>query len=249
MQFFQGTVNRILLVDRLEDSKKIMQGREPFAKLDRILAEVPQLEDVFLRRLVLIDGMDEMFGHKDFDDQKLILALRTFGMLSSNSYLGNAARNIAAKHEKLSIGTPAPEIIYMDLKGTEKKLSDLKESYVYLELTDASNAYCQRETNVISNLKDEFRSIRFLTIGVGNTETQLRGLQNKMDIDWEFGAVAISSSLIDDYNIKSLPLFYIIDPKGNFYKAPASDPTKGAQQELMALKEKIKANGRKRVGR
>lgn len=249
LQFFQGVVNRKLLVDRLEDSKKIVQRSEAFSKLDQIMADEPMLTDTYLRRLVLIAGMDEMFGHKDFDDQKLILALRTFGGFSSNSYLGSAARNIAAKHEKLSVGTPAPEIIYTDLNGAEKKLSDLKESYVFLELTDASNSYCQRETNVIPNLKGEFKNIRFLTVGVGNTESQLMALQNKMGIDWDFGGVAISSMLMDDYNVKSLPLFYIIDPKGNFYKVPASDPTKGAQQELMSLNEMIKVKSRRKVGR
>ena len=249
MQFYQGVVQRKIVIDNLEKTKKIIQRPEAFAKLDEILKEDPQLENLFLRRLVLIDGMDEMFGHKDFDDEKLIASLRMFGGFSSNSYLANASRNIALKHEKLSVGTPAPEIVYSDLNGEVKTLSDLKGSYVFLELTDASNSYCQRETNVVSNLKEEFKNIRFITIGVGNTESQLLAIQKKMDIDWDFGGVAISSTIIDDYNIKSLPLFYIIDPKGNFYKIPASDPTKNAQNELMALEEKIKSQRRKGVGR
>lgn len=248
LQFFQGVVNRKLLVDRLEESKKIVQRSEAFSKLDQIMADEPMLADAYLRRLVLIAGMDEMYGHKDFEDENLSKALRTFGMLSSNSFLGNAANNIAAKHEKLAVGTPAPDFTYHGIDGVRKQLSDTKGSYVYLELTDVSNSYCQRETNVVPNLKGEFRNIRFVTVGVGNTEGQLIALQKKMDIDWDFGGVAISSSLMDDYNIKSLPLFFIIDPEGNFYKVPASDPTKGAQQELTALSEKIKAKNRGKVG-
>jgi peroxiredoxin len=249
LQFFQGVVSRKLLVDRLADTKKIVQRPEAFSKLDQIMADDPMLTATNLRRLALIAGMDEMFGHKDFEDKNLSKALRTFGTLSSNSYLGNAAINIAAKHEKLSVGTQAPEITFVNLKGAETRLTDVKGSYVYLELTDASNSYCQRETNVIRGLKNEFKNIRFVTIGVGNTESQLLALQKKMDIDWDFGGVAISSSLMDEYNIKSLPLFYIIDPDGKFYKVPASDPTKGAQNELMALQEQLKKQGRRRVGK
>ena len=49
--------------------------------------------------------------------------------------------------------------------------------------------------------------------------------------------------------IKSLPLFFIIDPSGKFYAAPAKDPTKGAQGQLMSLNEKLKAKGKKSVGK
>jgi hypothetical protein len=54
---------------------------------------------------------------------------------------------------------------------------------------------------------------------------------------------------MDDYDVKSLPLFFIINPEGKFYSVPAKDPTKGAQGELMSLTEKLKAKGRRGVGK
>ncbi|MBP9151639.1 MAG: hypothetical protein KBF73_05105, partial [Flavobacteriales bacterium] len=113
----------------------------------------------------------------------------------------------------------------------------------------AKNGYCQRETHVIPNLKEEFKNIRFVTVCVGNSKAEMQSLQKQMNINWEFGGVEISSSIIDDYDIKSLPLFFIIDPKGKFYSVPAKDPSKGAQGELMSLSEKLKAEGRKGVGK
>jgi hypothetical protein len=199
--------------------------------------------------MVLIKGIDGLFGQRDFEDEKLIRALKEFSMLSSNSYHGNAARNIVDKHEKLSVGTDAPEIDFRMLDGTEKRLSDLEGTYVFLELTDAKNGYCQRETNVITNLKEEFKDIGFITVCVGNSNNEMRSLQKQININWEFGGVEISSSIMDDYDVKSLPLFFIIDPDGKFYSVPAKDPTKGAQGELMSLNEKRKAKSRRGVGR
>ena len=77
----------------------------------------------------------------------------------------------------------------------------------------------------------------------------MEGIQKKMGIDWDFGRVPIASSVIEDYDVKSLPLFFIVDSEGKFYKAPVSDPTKGAQQELMALSEMLKSKSKRRVGR
>ncbi len=250
LQFYQGEVYKMAVINKYDECKKLLDGKEAFAKMDAMLLdEVPQLNDVSVRRLVLVDGVGALFGQKEFEDQKLIDALRHFGMLTSNSYLGNAARNVADKNSSLTKGTPAPDIVFTDADGSEKKLSDFFGKYIFLELTDAKNTYSNRETNVIPNLKDEFKFIRFVTVCVGNSEKEMLDLKKKMNIDWNLGRIDLSSTALDDYRIKSLPLFFIIDPEGKFYAAPAKDPTKGAQQELMSLNEKLKANNRGSVGK
>ena len=250
LQFYQGAVYKMAVVNRYQECKKACDGKEAFAKLDQmLLEEEPKLHDVYVRRLVLIEGIDGIFGQREFEDEKLIRALKNFAGLSSNSVHAAAAKNIAVKHEKLAKGSDAPEIEFRDLDGVEKRLSDFEGTYVFLELTDATNGYCQRETNVIPNLKEEFRNIRFVTVCVGNTKAEMQSLQKQVNIGWEFGGVQISSSVMDDYDIKSLPLFFIIDPAGKLYSVPAKDPTKGAQGELMSLNEKIKAESRRGVGR
>ena len=250
LQFYDGAVDKMAVANRYDECKKALAGKEAFAKLDEILIEQePMLVDVSARRMVLINGIDGLFGQRDFKDENLIRALKSFGMLTSNSYLANAVKNIADKHEKLSVGTDAPEIAFRTLDGTEKHLSDFEGAYVFLELTDAKNGYGQREMNVIPNLKEEFATIRFVTVCVGNSKAEMQSLQKQMNINWEFGGVAIASSIMDDYDVKSLPLFFIINPDGKFYSVPAKDPTKGAQGELMSLNEKLKAEGRKGVGK
>jgi len=250
LQFHQGTVHTLAVVNQYEECKKALAGNEAFAVLERMLVKAnPFLTETGVTRMVLIQGIDGLFGERDFKDADLIRALSTFSGLSSNSYLGIAAKNIAAKHAKLAKGSQAPEIDFKTLDGVAKQLSDFEGTYVFLELTDAKNGYCQRETSVIPNLKDEFKNIRFVTVCVGNTKAEMESLQKQMNINWEFGGVEISSSIMDDYDVKSLPLFFIIDPKGKFYSVPAKDPSKGAQGELMSLSEKLKAEGRKGVGK
>jgi hypothetical protein len=250
LQFFEGAVRKMILLNRNEECLKALKGLESIAKLDQILLEEePLLSDVSARRLVLLDGLNELFGYKEIDAEKLTEDIRRFGMLSSNSYIGNAARNIADMHSRLSKGNKVPDIAYVNHKGAEQKLSELIGRYMFIEFTDATNVYSNRETNVIPNLKDEFKNIRFVTICVGNTEREMLNLKKKMNIDWELGRIDVSNPAIEDFQIRSLPQFFIIDPDGNFYAAPAKDPTKGAQQELMALSEKLKAKGRRSVGK
>lgn len=250
LQFYEGEVYKMAMVTHPEECRKILKGNEAFAKMDEMLREsVPEITDVSVRRLVLIQGIDRLFGQKDFEGGDLIRALRSFAGLSSNSTLGTAAQNIAFKHEVLTNGSMAPEIVYTDLDGFQNRLSDSRGEYVFLELTDAKNVYSNRETNVISSLKEEFKFVKFVTVCVGNTEKEVLSLKKKMNIDWKLGRVDMFSSAVEDYRIKSLPMFFIIAPDGKFYAAPAKDPTTGAQGELMSLTEKLKAQGRKGVGK
>ena len=250
IQYYQRTVHNLVVVSKHQECVKALNGKEAFAELDKmLLASEPSLENAASRRLVLIEGLDGLFGQPDIEDEKLVVALKQFGMLSANSNLGNAARNIAEKHEILKTGAKAPELLFTSSNGDEKRMSELFGQYIFLELTDATNIYSNRETNVIPNLKADFKDVRFVTICVGNSEREMLALKRKMGIDWELGRIPITSPAIEDYQIKSLPLFFIIDPDGNFYSAPAKDPTKGAQQELMSLNEKLKVSRKWKIGR
>jgi len=249
LQFYKGVVYKMAIVDRYNACKKRLDGREAFAELEKILMEEnPMLKTTGVGRIILIDGIADLFGQKDFEDEKLITALKHFGMFSPSSYLGNAARNIAAKHETLSEGIAAPNITFNDLEGQENQLSDFEDNYVFLELTDATNPYCLRETNVIPSLRNEFKNVRFVSICIGNSQEEMEALQKELTIDWAFGGISLSDPAIDNYNIKSLPRFYIINPEGKFYRIPARDPSKGAQSELMALEQMLKSEGKSRVG-
>jgi len=250
LQYFQGVVNSMVMVNRHDECKKLLAGKEAFSKLDELLlSEEPKLQEAAMRRLVLIEGMDGLYGQKDMPNERLSVALNEFAAFSSSSYLGNAARNVASKHENLANGAEAPDIVFKDLNGKTRNLSEFEGTYVFLELTDAMNGYCQRETNVMPNLKDEFRDIRFVTICVGNTPEEVRSLRGRMAIDWDLGMIELSSPTLTDYDIKSLPLFFIIDPQGRFYSIPAKEPSRGAQSELMSLSEKLKVKGRSGVGK
>ena len=250
IQYYQGTVFNLMVIDKHEECVKAFKTKEAIANIDKLLLEAePKLKDVSLRRLVLIEGLDRVYGQKDFEDERMNEELRRFGMLSSNSYIGSAARNMADKHSNLVVGSKVPELLFNSKDGSPKKLSELYGQYMFLELTDATNVYSNRETNVIPNLKSEFKLFRFLTICVGNTEAEMQALKRKMKIDWELGRIDLSNPAIEDFRVKSLPQFFIIDPKGTFYAVPAKDPTKGAQQELMSLNEKLKAKNRGSVGK
>ncbi|MCH7536142.1 MAG: hypothetical protein IH948_10460, partial [Bacteroidetes bacterium] len=43
--------------------------------------------------------------------------------------------------------------------------------------------------------------------------------------DWTFLLVENNQSVKDKYEIRTIPMYYIIDPNGNFYRSPAKRPS------------------------
>jgi hypothetical protein len=50
--------------------------------------------------------------------------------------------------------------------------------------------------------------------------------------------------MVSDYQIVSLPGFFLIGPEGRFYRSPALDPSKGGISELEVLHAKIEGKGK-----
>lgn len=249
LQFFQGVVFKMVTANKHEECKEALKGGQAFSKLEDILLETePRLENTQARRLVLIDGLGGLFGQQHIQDKWLVDALEEVAGYSSNSVISQAAKNVVAKYTMLAEGSPAPEIRFMGADGDEQRLSDHFGTYLLLELTDVTNPICLRESGVLPSLNKEFQHIAILTIAVGNSEQELEAYRKRFSATWPLGRAELSNRMMVDYDIRSVPRYYIIGPEGEFSVIPAPEPSRGLRSELQAIEEQLKRKTRGRVG-
>jgi hypothetical protein len=148
------------LIDKREECIAILKKSKAFATLEQLLLSDPFLQDVFVRRAILIQGMEKLYGQKGFDDNRVSATLREFSKLSSNSDLIKAANNIADRKDGLRVNTPAPDFSVTDTEGKAYRLSDFKGKYLLLEVTDAANAYSQQESSVLRDMLKRFPRVK-----------------------------------------------------------------------------------------
>ena len=243
-QFFEGQVERMALIEQRDQCIAIMKKSTAFAEMEGLLMNDPFLQDPFVRRVVLIQGMEKLYGQKGFDDDRVSATLKGFAGTASNSVLASAARNIAERKDRTRMKTPAPDFALTDTDGKPLQLKDMRKSYVLLEFTDATNAYCQQESAVLRDMQKRFPMMRYATVCVGNSEKDVKAYKPLFAPSRPVARIARDHDMLEDYAIMSLPAFFIIDDQGRFYRSPALDPSKGGISELEVLDALLKKGGR-----
>lgn len=132
----------------------------------------------------------------------------------------------------LAKGNPSPVFEnYHNYKGGETSLSDLKGKYVYIDVWATWCGPCKAEIPFLKAMEKAYhgKNIEFVSISVDKqadkdkweemiVEKELSGLQLLADKDFQ-------SEFVQDYAIRGIPRFILIDPEGNIVDANAPRPS------------------------
>ncbi|QOD60228.1 TlpA family protein disulfide reductase [Polaribacter haliotis] len=152
---------------------------------------------------------------------------------NSTDEVNNA--KIDAEYKKimsLSKGNPSPKFTdFENNAGGTKSLDDLKGKYVYIDVWATWCGPCIAEIPSLKKVEKEFhdKNIEFVSISIDTekdyekwkkmiVDRELGGLQLMADNNWD-------SKFIQDYGIKGIPRFILIDPQGNIVSANAPRPS------------------------
>ena len=137
------------------------------------------------------------------------------------------------KIEKLMVGSPAPYYELFTPKG-KKVPTVLKRKNVLLAFINTNNLECQKQLYLLEKYKSTYkRHLEIVVIAVHQDRTELeRFLTRNSFKDLYFTLWDNNEALLEDYNIKVLPSYYLIGKDGNFIYAPLSSPEETMIEEL-----------------
>ncbi|WP_299669757.1 TlpA disulfide reductase family protein [uncultured Polaribacter sp.] len=136
------------------------------------------------------------------------------------------------KLKALSKGSPSPTFTaYENNAGGEMSLEDLKGKYVYIDVWATWCGPCIAEIPSLKKVEKEFhdKDIQFLSISIDQEKDYDKW--KKMIVDKELGGIQLmadnawESQFIEDYMIKGIPRFILLDPQGNIINANAPRPS------------------------
>jgi thiol-disulfide isomerase/thioredoxin len=166
-------------------------------------------------------------------------------MLGSTNEKNNA--EITESYNKLKTvakGNVSPKFVdYENYAGGTTSLDDLKGKFVYIDVWATWCGPCKAEIPFLKELEAKYhgKNIEFVSISVDAlkdydkwkamvSEKELKGIQLFANNSWK-------SQFVEDYLIKGIPRFILIDTEGNIINANAPRPS---EDKLIALFNELK---------
>ena len=158
-----------------------------------------------------------------------------YKLFSKNSTDEENNTKIAADYKKLKSlakGSPSPKFSdYENNAGGKMSLEDLKGSYVYIDVWATWCGPCIAEIPSLKKVEKEFhnKNIKFVSVSIDTEDAYDKW--KKMIVDRELGGIQLlaenawKSQFVQDYMIKGIPRFILLDAEGKIISANAPRPS------------------------
>ncbi|WP_277010901.1 TlpA family protein disulfide reductase [Capnocytophaga granulosa] len=193
------------------------------------------------------------------DNIRADLAKGTFQLISPNSTVNKeifdfinknvtdekvkeAAKKAYDLATKLTSGSPSPKFSnYENFNGGTTSLDDFKGKVTYIDIWATWCLPCRGEIPALKELEKKFhgKDVAFVSISIDQNKDEWKEFVKSEDLKGVqlFAENAFESQFIQDYGIRQIPTFIIIDKEGKIVNAdaprPSSDEITGLLEGLL----------------
>ncbi len=226
-----------------EFAKRIRNGSSSNEILDYMAID-PILEQEHLRELVLIFALREVYYNSDFNSLRLKTLFNELILKSKSSENQKIAGNILNQFTGLEIGSPAPGFKLKTGGGTLKTKESYKGRYVYLVFMSDNCPACESDMLMLQELDEIYRAdIAIVGILVNYTNQGLLKFENQTTTHWDRLLFANNFELLNSYQVRNFPLYFLLDRNGKILLNPAKKPHEEIARyfDFLIKKDKDKA--------
>lgn len=141
---------------------------------------------------------------------------------------------------KLTKGQIAPAFSGVDVNGNTISSEDFKGKYVVVDVWATWCGPCKKEAPFFKKLAEKYKEnkqIEFISVSIDQNKQawekyiekeKPEGIQLWVENDFQ-------SQLAQDYEIKGIPYFFILDPQGKFAVSDTSRPSDKMEEQIASL--------------
>ncbi len=222
--FYKQKLQKIVLSKQGSEILFQINDRGSFNGAMMVLKTNNFLQNDTICELVLIKGLLESYYDGTFKKASIVAILEQIIVESKIPEHQYIAKNSLNSFSKLRAGAMAPYFELPDKTGLTHSLDEMRsKKHVYVLFFDANCTSCLQQMKVIPSLKKEYGAkIEFVCISTDKTNVDFKKfcLKNPK-YDWLILYDNSGAQLKNNYEIRSLPTYFLISPDGKFVQAPA----------------------------
>lgn len=218
--FFQSNLG---LYDKIKHAINNFSSAE---KLDEVLVNSPFLKNDTIREMVTLLNLYESYYKKSFSPDNcisIISQIRESTEIKEHKLLID---NMLHQINLLKPNSAAPILNLITTENDTISLTDFKGKHIYIQFFTTWNQTALQELKIMEDLHSKYgKYIEFISVSLDQDEQEFINLKNSNHkLKWHFAHYKGENSIIQDYEIMSVPTYVLIDELGNIINAQALSP-------------------------
>lgn len=254
--FYKDLLSDISIIDR-DKATTAVNTLVSVNRLHEVMAMHYYLRNVTFRELIMLNSLDEAYYSSFYNRENVQLFLKTIANNGSDEKHRTIAKNILKLQNKMKVGNKAPNFSWIDNKGVTKELKNFEGKYVYLSFWASWNKPSVRDQMMLAQMKEKYEKyIKFISISLDANQKDFEIFMyknRKVKFNWEFGHYNGDSKILLDYNLRSVPSYFLITPDGYLQQSPAMSPSpngslKSIDETFFSIKKKLEPKNTFQIG-
>lgn len=237
MELFNQIFDRFFLFfnhPSKEDNLASSISDASLTRLKKVLSKDSVLKDEGLLELVILKGIYDGFYDDNFSRKSLLVLLDSLYFTSTIAEHKVIATSIREKVIRLLPGHFPPEIRLYNIKGKLVTLEQLKGKFVYLNFCSVNSYTCLQDFSLLEQIYKKYGDkVEIISISTDPDIQDLKHFLVNKPYKWTFVHYGTAPSIINQYDVRGYPTYFLINPEGKIELSPA--PTPHEKLEIMLV--------------
>ncbi len=231
-QFFSSTTDMLMKSGKTQME---INSKQIFSSLLELYKQNKFLSNDTLCEMAVLKSLSEYYRYPSSYKTIAVLALLEQAEKQCKSATNReSAENIYKKLSVMNPGKPVSAMGFLNSDGKQVSLSDFKGKYVYLTFWTSWSAASTQEMTLIPDLKKLYgNKIAFISICLDKSQETMNNFlkknahlsADKSGYGWTFLYCDNYKKVKEEFNVLTVPAYFMLDPKGNVFKSPAPGPS------------------------
>ena len=206
------------------------------SRLKKVLSKDSVLKNDQHLELVILKGIYDGFYEDNFSRKNLLTLLDSLYFSTTVPEHKAIATNIREKVIRLLPGYFPPAFRLYDINGKPFSLEQFRGKFVYLNFCSVSSYTCLQDFVLLEQIHKKYgKHVEIISISTDSNIDDLKHFLSTKPYKWTFVHYGAAPDIINRYDVRAYPTYFLINPEGKMEVSPA--PTPHEKLEIMLVNQ------------